>query len=120
METVAALLGVIYRQDASGDFGLSSPLLPLTQRRKRNPETKREGFLAQQQVLSNPLHVQIFRNIQVGWIHLHLFRGRRRDSEIGRRAKFYSLTRKGRRHLDNERAQWERLSHGINLVLGEV
>jgi PadR family transcriptional regulator len=38
-------------------------------------------------------------------------------SENNRRARFYSLTRAGRRQLDAEVAKWERLSAGVNLVL---
>jgi transcriptional regulator len=34
-----------------------------------------------------------------------------------RRARFYKLTRQGRRHLDAERAQWLRMSRAMNLVL---
>ena len=38
-------------------------------------------------------------------------------SENNRRARFYSLTKAGRRQLDAEVAKWERLSAGVNLVL---
>jgi PadR family transcriptional regulator PadR len=38
-------------------------------------------------------------------------------TETGRDAKFYSLTRAGRRQLDNERANWQRLTDAISLVL---
>ena len=38
-------------------------------------------------------------------------------SENNRRARFYRLTRTGRRHLDKEEAGWERLSGAIALVL---
>jgi PadR family transcriptional regulator PadR len=38
-------------------------------------------------------------------------------SENNRRARFYSLTRAGRRQLETEVAKWERLSAGVNLVL---
>ena len=38
-------------------------------------------------------------------------------SENNRRAKFYSLTRAGRKQLDTEPTKWERLSAGVNLVL---
>jgi len=41
-----------------------------------------------------------------------------RASENNRRARFYTLTPAGRRQLEAERAQWERLSSAINLVLG--
>jgi transcriptional regulator len=38
-------------------------------------------------------------------------------SENNRRARFYRLTRAGRKRLDQEQASWERLSAGIGLVL---
>ncbi len=40
-----------------------------------------------------------------------------RASENNRRAKFYSLTRPGRRHLEQEAAHWNRLSSAIADVL---
>ena len=38
-------------------------------------------------------------------------------SDNNRRARFYTLTRAGRRQLATEVAKWERLSVGVNLVL---
>jgi transcriptional regulator len=38
-------------------------------------------------------------------------------SENNRRARFYSLTKAGRRQLQAEVEKWERLSAGVNLVL---
>ena len=38
------------------------------------------------------------------------------ESETGRKAKLYSLTREGREQLDKELANWDRLSTAINLV----
>ncbi|MGC4052246.1 MAG: PadR family transcriptional regulator [Paludibaculum sp.] len=39
------------------------------------------------------------------------------DSENNRRAKFYSLTRKGNQYLKEEEANWERLSRAIGLIV---
>ena len=39
------------------------------------------------------------------------------ESENGRRAKYYSLTREGRRALALESAQWERLSAAISSIV---
>jgi PadR family transcriptional regulator PadR len=39
------------------------------------------------------------------------------QTDTGRDAKFYSLTRSGRRQLDSERANWQRLAEAISLVL---
>jgi transcriptional regulator len=40
------------------------------------------------------------------------------ENENGREAKFYRLTRKGKKQLETETANWERLSEAIHLVLG--
>jgi PadR family transcriptional regulator len=41
-------------------------------------------------------------------------------SDNGRRAKYYSLTRAGRKALEHETAQWERLSAAISLIVRSV
>ena len=38
-------------------------------------------------------------------------------TENSRRARYYSLTRQGRRQLETELAQWERTSRAVNQVL---
>jgi PadR family transcriptional regulator, regulatory protein PadR len=40
-----------------------------------------------------------------------------RQSETGRNAKYYSLTKKGRAELDLERARWRQFTRAINVVL---
>ena len=40
-----------------------------------------------------------------------------RETEAGRRAKYYKLTRKGRKHLEAELERWGRLSSAIALFL---
>src|SRR6185436_14354712 len=40
-----------------------------------------------------------------------------RTTENNRRARYYALTAAGRKHLGTERAQWEKLSRGVNLIL---
>ena len=40
-----------------------------------------------------------------------------KTTEGGRDAKFYRLTKTGRRHLDAEKAGWARLCEAISLVL---
>ena len=40
-------------------------------------------------------------------------------SENNRRAKFYSLTRLGRKQLETELDNWKRIAGAIELVLGE-
>ena len=39
------------------------------------------------------------------------------NSESGRSVKFYSLTQVGRRQLERETSNWERLSNAISLIL---
>ena len=41
-----------------------------------------------------------------------------KETETGREAKFYRLTRKGRARLDAETASWRRLSEAVFLILG--
>ena len=40
-----------------------------------------------------------------------------RDTETGREAKFYTLTKAGQKQLERERSDWERLAKAIALVL---
>ena len=47
----------------------------------------------------------------------HLVESEWKTTENNRRARYYSLTPAGRRHLAREVGSWERLSHAINLVL---
>lgn len=47
-----------------------------------------------------------------GWI-----RSEWKMSELGRRAKFYSLTPAGRRRLAHEAEEWHRLSSAVSRVL---
>ena len=49
--------------------------------------------------------------------HGGLITAKWQPTETGRRAKFYSLTRPGRKHLDRETANWDRLSTAVSLVL---
>jgi PadR family transcriptional regulator PadR len=39
------------------------------------------------------------------------------DTDSGREAKFYRLTRKGRARLDAETASWQRLTEAVGLIL---
>src|SRR5215472_1318438 len=75
---------------------------------KRIQQVSREALQIQQGSLYPALH----RLEQQGWI-----KSEWRATETGRMAKFYALTRSGRRHLDVELASWTRLSSAINLVI---
>jgi transcriptional regulator len=47
----------------------------------------------------------------------HLLTADWQETETGREAKFYRLTRAGRAHLDAETASWQRLSIAVGQIL---
>jgi PadR family transcriptional regulator PadR len=49
--------------------------------------------------------------------HQGFIRSEWRVTDNNRRARYYSLTARGRRHLNESLAQWRRMSRAINLVL---
>jgi len=65
------------------------------------------------QVTQGALYPALHRLEQQGWV-----RGSWRESETGREAKFYSLTRAGKSQLEKELEQWQRLSNAVQLVIG--
>jgi PadR family transcriptional regulator PadR len=64
------------------------------------------------QVSDGSLYPALHKLEQEGWIASEW-----KTSELGRRAKFYSLTRLGRRQLEKQAADWERLSNAISRVM---
>jgi transcriptional regulator len=58
------------------------------------------------------LYPCLYRMEEKGWIKAEWGR-----SENNRRAKFYGLTRAGRKQLEEETALWERVHRAITLVL---
>ena len=64
------------------------------------------------QVGQSALYPSLHKLEQHGWIAAEWA-----PSENNRRAKYYHLTRAGRRVLDREAAQWERLSGAISLIV---
>ena len=64
------------------------------------------------QVSDGSLYPALHKLEQEGWIKAEW-----KTSELGRRAKFYSLTRLGRRQLEKETANWERLANAISAVV---
>ena len=77
---------------------------------KRIQQVSREALQIQQGSLYPALH----RLEQQGWI-----KSEWRQTETGRMAKFYALSRSGRRQYEKELATWTRLSTVINLVVQE-
>jgi transcriptional regulator len=64
------------------------------------------------QVQQGSLYPALHRLEQRGWLKAEW-----KNSETGREAKFYNLTKAGRKQLDIERLNWERLSQAITRIL---
>jgi len=86
-----------------------------------SPEPKHGWAIAKriQQISGDVLQVQqgslypaLHRLEQKAWI-----KAKWAETETGRQAKFYSLTAAGRKQLEKEAANWDRLSSAINLVV---
>lgn len=75
-------------------------------------EQRSESLLS---VNQGSLYPALYRLVRRGWI-----RAQWKLTENNRRARYYVLTAKGRAMLGEEREQWERLSRGVNLVLGDA
>ena len=74
---------------------------------KRIQQVSNDVLLVQQGSLYPALH----RREQQGWIEAET-----KPAESGRVAKFYSLTKAGKKQLAHERNEWERLSAAVSLV----
>ncbi len=64
------------------------------------------------QVGQSALYPALHKLEQQGWIEAEW-----KMSENNRRAKYYSLTRAGRKALAREAVQWERLSSAVSLIV---
>jgi PadR family transcriptional regulator PadR len=67
------------------------------------------------QVGESALYPSLHKLEQNGWITSEWA-----VSENNRRAKYYTLTKSGRKVLEQETAQWERLSAAISLIVRAV
>lgn len=67
------------------------------------------------QVHQGSLYPALHRLEDRGWLQAEW-----KDTETGRDAKFYALTRRGRKHLEAEVTNWERLTEAVALVLRTV
>jgi len=63
-------------------------------------------------VQQGSLYPALHRLEHQGWIEAEW-----RESDLGREAKFYKLTRAGRKQLARELETWERLSSAVRLLL---
>ena len=66
------------------------------------------------QVNQGSLYPALHRLEQKGWLAAEW-----KPSETGREAKFYSLTRAGRKQLAIERESWAKLSSAVQLIFNE-
>jgi transcriptional regulator len=66
------------------------------------------------QVNEGSLYPALHRLEQKGWLTAAW-----RQSETGREAKFYSLTRAGKKQLAVERQSWDRLTGAVRLLFNE-
>lgn len=64
------------------------------------------------QVPEGSLYPALHRMEDRGWLQANW-----EETESGREAKFYALTRAGRKRLGAEMANWERLSEAVALIL---
>jgi PadR family transcriptional regulator, regulatory protein PadR len=76
-------------------------------------ERLRQVSRAMVQVPQGSLYPALHRLERRGWI-----RAEWGASDNNRRAKFYELTRSGRKQLEAETEQWRRLTTAVSLVLG--
>jgi len=67
------------------------------------------------QVGQSALYPALHKLEQQGWIEAEW-----KVSENNRRAKYYSLTSAGRKAMDKEADQWERLSAAISVIVRAV
>lgn len=61
------------------------------------------------------LYASLHRLTRESWI-----RSEWKTTEAGRRARYYSLTRAGRRRLHAETETWQRLAGGVALILAST
>jgi transcriptional regulator len=64
------------------------------------------------QVQQGSLYPALHRLEKRGWL-----RAEWGEAETGREAKFYAVTRVGRKQLEAETANWDRLSEAVALIL---
>jgi PadR family transcriptional regulator, regulatory protein PadR len=78
---------------------------------QRLRQVSNEFFTVHQGSLYPALH----RLEDRGWLHAEW-----RDTDTGREARFYTLTKKGRKQLESEVLGWQQLSNAVALILKAV
>jgi PadR family transcriptional regulator len=66
------------------------------------------------QINQGSLYPALHRLEQKKWL-----RSEWRDSETGREAKFYALTRAGEKQLEIEKESWDRLNAAVRLIFAQ-
>lgn len=64
------------------------------------------------QVQQGSLYPALYRLEKRGWLQ-----AKWGEAETGREARFYALTRAGRKQLEDETANWDRLSAAISMIM---
>ena len=67
------------------------------------------------QVEEGSLYPSLYRMQQRGWISSEW-----KITDLNRRARFYQLTRSGRKQVDAETTSWRRLSGAVNRIIAET
>jgi PadR family transcriptional regulator, regulatory protein PadR len=75
---------------------------------KRIQQVSKEALQVQQ----GSLYPALYRLERQG-----LIKAEWQETDTGRKAKFYALTRSGRKRLESELENWARLSSAINLII---
>jgi PadR family transcriptional regulator PadR len=96
--TLDLLILKTLRRESLHGWGISKRILELS-----------DDVLSVQQ---GSLYPALHRLEQQGWIEAEW-----KDTELGRSAKFYSLTREGKKQLERELESWKRLSTAVELLL---
>jgi PadR family transcriptional regulator len=72
-------------------------------------ERRSNGLLS---INQGSLYPALYRLVARGWLTSEW-----RTTENNRKARYYATTRLGRKQLTAERAQWQKLSRGVDLIL---
>ena len=108
---------------ASGKFSIPQGTLDMLILRILSLEPRHGYGIAQRlqevsrdtvQVNQGSLYPALHRLEEKGWL-----RAEWRDSDTGREAKFYTLTPSGRKQLEVEKAEWNRLAGAVRLIFAE-
>jgi hypothetical protein len=101
----------IRKRDADLKRELQSDLELEEEEQRANGLSGEEGRCAARRAFGNTT-LALHKLEHRGWIRAHL-----KPSENNRRARFYSLTQLGRKQLEKETANWNRVSAAISDIV---